>query len=102
MFYAEWYIDKDKVQDYSKFAKDEAVPYWLSMPGVKEIRGYREPGSTKVLFEVEWESFAAWGKAYDDPKSKAINTKFAGYVHDLKWALWDSSPLVPEPLRPKK
>ena len=58
----EWYIDKDKLLEYTKWAKEESIPYWLSIPGVKEIRAYREMGSTLALFEVEFESFAAYGK----------------------------------------
>ena len=98
----EWYIDKDKLQEYAKFAKEESIPYWLSVPGVKELRAYREIGSTLVLFEIELESFAAYGKGMDDPKTKALMAKFATYSHGFKWSLWDTSPLMPEPLRPKK
>ena len=102
MLKAEWYIDKDKLQEYAKWAKDEAVPYWLSVPGVKELRGYREPSSTLVLFEMEFESYAAFGKMMDEPKTKAMLAKTATYTNGYKWSLWDASPLVPGLLRPKK
>lgn len=102
MMRAEYYIDKDKLQEYAKWAKDEVIPYYLSVPGVKEVRGYRENGSTLTLFEIEFESFAAYGKMADDPKRKAILTKGATYFSGYKFSLWDVSPVLPEPLRPKK
>ena len=96
-----YYIDKEKLEAYSKFSKEESIPYWLSVPGMKEFRAYREQGSYKVLVEMEFESMEAWGKAYDSPKTKEVSTKFASYTHDLKWNLWDKSPMVPEPLKGK-
>jgi hypothetical protein len=36
---------KEKLEGYTKFAKEEAVPYWLSVPGMKEFRAYRKPKS---------------------------------------------------------
>jgi hypothetical protein len=99
---AEYYIDRDKLQEYAKWAKDEVLPYWLSVPGVKEVRGYREQGSTLVFFEIDFESFAAYGKMADDPKYKAISTKAAAYTSGYKMSLWDVSPVLPGPLRPSK
>jgi hypothetical protein len=96
-----YYIDKEKLEAYSKFSKEESIPYWLSVPGMKEFRAYREPGSYKVLVEMEFESMEAWGKAYDSPKTKENSNKVATYTHDLKWNLWDKSSVVPEPLKGK-
>ena len=102
VLYQLWfYIDKEKLEGYTKFAKEESIPYWLSVPGMKEFRAYREQGSYKVLVEMEFESMEAWGKASDSSKTKEVSTKFASYTHDLKWNLWDKSPMVPEPLKGK-
>ncbi len=95
-------IDKDKLAEYTKFAKEEVVPYWLSVPGLTEFRAYREMGSNSVVVEMEFESFESWGKAMDNPKTKEIMNKLASYTHDFEWTLWDISPLVPKPLKPKK
>lgn len=102
LFEFKFYIDKDKTDEYRKFSKEESIPHWLSRPGLKEIRAYREMGSGKVLVEIEFESFEAWGKDMDDPKSKEVASKFASYTHGLKWSLWDISPVIPEPLKPSK
>ncbi len=96
-----YYIDKEKLENYTKFSKEESIPHWLSVPGMKEFRAYREPGSYKVLVEMEFESMEAWGKAFDNPKTKEVSNKFATYTHDLKWNLWDKSPMVPESLKGK-
>jgi len=95
-------IDKDKVDAYAKFAKDVAIPHFLSTPGLKEFRGYRETGTLKVLVEMEFDSFMSWGKSMDDPKTKDVMLKTMMHAHDLCWTLWDKSPVIPEPLKPKK
>ena len=95
-------LDKDKLAEYTKCAKEEMVPYWLSVPGMKELRAYREQGSYTVLVEMDFDSFESWGKAADNPKTKEIMSKLALYTHDYELKLWDISPLVPQPLKPKK
>ena len=102
LFEFRYTLDKDKLAEYAKFAKEEAMPFWLSVPGLKEFRGYREQGSYRILVEMEFDSFESWGKAYDNPKTKEMNSKFALYIHDLEWKLWDVSPLIPQPLKPKR
>ncbi len=101
LYQMSFYLDKEKIEAYTKFAKEEILPYWLSVPGMKEFRSYREPGSYQAFAEMEFESFEAWGKAFDDPKTKEQQRKFAANVHDLKWSLWGSSPVIPEPLKGK-
>ena len=95
-------LDKDKLAEYTKCAKEEIIPYWLSVPGMKELRAYREQGSFRVLVEMEFDSFESWGKALDNPKTKEIMSKWALYTHDFEWKMWDVSPLIPQPLKPKK
>jgi hypothetical protein len=95
-------LDKNKYQEYARWAKDEAVPYFLSVPGLKEMRAYREPGSLRALLEYEFESFTAFGRMMDDSKYKAMLMRIASYTSGLEVSLWDVSPLMPEPVRPKK
>ena len=85
-----------------KFAKDVAIPRWLSTPGLKKFRGYRETGMLNILVELEFDSFTSWGKALDDPKTKDVMTKTMIYAHDMCWTPWGKSPVIPEPLKPKK
>jgi hypothetical protein len=101
LYQIKYTIDKDKVDAYTKLAKD-AITQWLSIPGLKEFRAYREAWTLNALVEMEFDSFTSWGKAVDDPKIRDVMTKLVMYIHDLCWTLWDKSPVVPEPLRPKK
>lgn len=95
-------IDECKREEYLQFSKNEAVPHWTSLPGLVEMRSYTESGSTKVLVELEFESYEAWGKAMDDPKTKLIREKFAKYTYDYEWTLWSTSTVYPKPIKPKK
>jgi hypothetical protein len=95
-------IDKDKVDAYTKLAKEVAIPHFLSTSGLKEFRAYRETGTLKAHVEMEYDSYASWGKMMDDPRTKDIMTKTMMHAHDLCWTLWDKSPVAPDPLKPKK
>ena len=88
--------------DYLKFAEEEAIHHWLSVPGLEEFRGYRDEASGMVLIELEFESYESWGKAVDDPKTKKVMEKFRSFTHGASWELWSPSPVIPEPLKPKK
>ena len=85
-----------------KWSQEVGVPYWMSVPGVKEMRSYLTIGSGKIKNLIEFESYKAWGKAMDDPKFKEIANTFASYTHGLNWTLWETSPAYPEPLKPSK
>ena len=102
LYQVKYTIDKDKIDAYTKFAKEVAVPAWLSTPGLKEFRAYRETGTLNALVEMEFDSYMSWGKALDDPKIKDMMTKTMMHAHDLCWNLWDKSPVLPESLKPKK
>ena len=102
LYQIKYTIDKDKVDAYAKFAKEVAIPHWLSIPGLREFRGYRETGTLNVLVEMEFDSYTSWGKAMDDPKTKDVMNKTMINAHDLSWTLWGQSPIIPEPLKPKK
>ena len=51
-----YYIDKDKQEEYRKFAQEVSIPYWTSVPGMTEMRAYVQNGSTQLLVEMEFES----------------------------------------------
>ena len=94
-----FYIDKGKGKEYRKWLDEVGLPYWHTVPGAKVIRSYSELGSGRVLSEIEFESFEAWGKAFDNPKMKEINNEFASYTHGMKWNLWDKSQRFPDPIK---
>ena len=98
---AKWHIKRETVEEYLKFTEKETLPYWLSVPGFKEIRAYRDRMSGKVLLMMEFDSYESWGKAMDAPKSKEIMEKFRSLTYESSWTIWDQSPVIPEPLIPK-
>ena len=92
-------IKSETMKEYLEWSKG-AIDYWRKRPGFKEMRGYREPGTSRVLLDIEFENFETWGKAYDDPKLKEILSTFASYTYEGKTDLWDTSPVIPKPLKP--
>lgn len=96
LYQSSYTIDKDKVAEYTKWAKEESLPYYLSLPGVKEFRAYKIPGTLRILVEMDFDSFESWGKASDNPKTKEQQSKLASYTHDLEWTFWDILPLKPK------
>jgi len=54
-----YYRNKETEDEALKFAKEVALPYWLSAPGLKEFRGYRDETTGIILIEMEFESYKA-------------------------------------------
>jgi len=96
-----YFVDKDKVTEFYKYLQEELIPYFLSLPGMKEMRAYRDDVSGMVLAEMEWKSYEAWGKAMDNPQTKKVGGKLSSFTHGINWELWSPSPVIPEPLKPK-
>ena len=92
-------IKSETMKEYLEWSKG-SIEYWRTRPGFKEMRAYREPGTSRVLLDIEFENFETWGKAYDDPKLKEILSTFASYTYEGKTDLWDTSPVIPKPLKP--
>jgi hypothetical protein len=92
-------IKSETLKEYIDWSKG-SIEYWRKKPGFKEMRAWREPGTGRVLLDIEFENFEMWGKAYDDPKIKELNSQFASYTYDGEYDLWDISPVIPKPLKP--
>lgn len=101
LWYCTWNIDKDKVKEYSKWAQEESVPFWMKQKGLKEFRAYRYPGTTKAIIMVEFDSVESWGKAMDSYLKTDMPDKMAMYTSNMDYTLYHTSPLIPEPLKPK-
>jgi len=102
LYNLEYYINSETAKEYLQFSKKEAIPHWLSLPGLTEFAGYRDYSTGKVLLSIRFESYKAWGKAMDDSKTMEIGAKFRSFVHGIDWRLWGVSPVIPEPLKPSK
>lgn len=97
-----WNIPNQKVEEYMKWAKG-AIPRVLKAPGLVEFRAYRAGAASHyilVIFEIE--SKEAFSKFWEFlQKERLLDEVYANTV-DAVGELWGPSPLVPEPLRPKK
>ena len=97
-----WYIPNQKVKEYTEWAKG-TIPKVLEAPGLVEFRAYRAGAASRhvlVIFEIE--SKEAFSKFWEFlQKEKLLDEVYANTV-DAVSELWGPSPLVPEPLRPKK
>ena len=102
LYTLEYYIKPETVKEYMKFSKEVSLPYWMSLPGLTEFGGYRDDATGKVLLTIKFESYKAWGKAMDNPKTLEIGEKFRSYTKGMSWKLWGASPIIPEPLKPSK
>lgn len=43
-------IKSETMKEYLEWSKG-AIEYWRKRPGFKEMRGYREPGTSRVLLD---------------------------------------------------
>jgi len=96
----EYFIDEGKEEEYGKWSEDFGIPHWQTASGFKGIRIFGDHPSRKIKALIEFESFEAWGKAIDDPKTKKFNRAFASLTHGLKWKLWWPSERYPDTIKP--
>lgn len=92
-----------KIQEYSELSRNKWIPLLLRQPGVKEFRGYRDRYgmSPEVMVEVEFENLVSADNwlASDEWETMITEMRALGCRH-FDAAVWDGSPLVPEPLNP--
>lgn len=82
--------------------REEGIHYWMGVKGLKEFRAYRDSVAGSAVVDMEFKDFSSWGKAMDSEECKSVMAKFASYTSNCKWALYDASPVIPEPLKPKQ
>lgn len=95
---------KKTVLEWYAARGSEWVPSVLRQPGVVEFRAYRNPlhASPEVMTHTEFTSMAdlqAW--LGSDEYRRIIGELHQVGCTNLTVAVWDSSPIVPEPRRPR-
>ena len=99
-FWIKWFIDKDKIKEYTKLVTDEVIPFWRKQEGFMEIRAYRYPGTTMAITDMRFKTYMHWGKAMDAYVKSGLPEKFAMHTHGMEFDLFDNSPVIPDPLPP--
>lgn len=102
LYMMRWNIPNQKEEKYTAWAK-ETIPRILGAPGLVEFRAYRAGAASHyilVIFEIKSkEAFSEFWEFLQ--REKLLEETYANTV-DAVSELWGPSPLVPEPLRPKR
>ena len=96
-------IRSEKSETFVKWATETAIPRILKIPGLVEFRSFRPiTGNHQIAstyFFKDAAAFAAWQAHEDFEKS---TNELRSYAANVYGELWNPSPIVPEPLKPKK
>ena len=93
----------DKAGAYARWASESGIPRIMEIAGLVEFRGYRPAsGSHQIAATYEFTDMAAWAAWTAHPDYQKIMEEFRPFATNVSTELWGPSPVVPEPLRPKK
>lgn len=95
----------DQIETYLEKSRTVWIPALLNQQGVKEFRAYRNPYnlSPQVMIHVEFDAMTSWLKyIQSDTYSSTMEDLRALGCTNQTLEVWDSSPIVPEPMRPSK
>ena len=93
----------DKARDYFKWASESAIPRIMEIPGLVEFCGYRPAsGSHQIAATYQFKDMASWAAWVDSPDYTKIMEEFRPMATNVSAEIWGPSPVVPEPLRPRK
>ncbi len=97
-----WDILPDKVEAYRKWT-ESAIRRTLAAPGVVEFRGYRPAtGASQVVVTWEFADMAAWAAWQAHEDMQKVTDELRTLTANLSTELWGPSPVVPQPIRPRK
>jgi heme-degrading monooxygenase HmoA len=96
-------IRPEQAEAYAKWAAESAIRRILEIPGLVEFRGYRPTtGSHQIAATYEFTDMAAWAAWVAHADYQNLMAEFRPFVTNVTSELWGPSPIVPEPLRPRK
>ncbi len=96
-------IYPEKTEAFLKWAKESAIPRILKIPGLVEFCSYRPvTGPNQVASTYFFKDAAAVAAWLAHPEFDKMTTELRSYATNVNGELWNPSPVVPEPLRPKK
>ena len=100
LFVLEYTIIPEKEDEYTRHVKTVMLPYTQTVPGLLELRGYRDYMSGRAHVELEFESCISWGDYMTHPKTKEVMTTMRAFTADLTWKVWEESHITPVPVDP--
>ena len=96
-------VHAEKREAFTKWAKDSAIPKILEAPGLIEFGSYRPVTGTHQIAVIykfkDMVSCAAWLENADNQK---MMEEFRPFCCNLSVEIWGPSPVIPQPLYPKK
>jgi antibiotic biosynthesis monooxygenase (ABM) superfamily enzyme len=96
-------IRPDQAGAYARWASESAIPRIMAIPGLVEFRGYRPvTGRQQIAANYEFTDMAAWAAWIAHPDYQKLMAEFRSFATNVTAEVWGPSPVVPEPLRPKK
>jgi len=102
LYVMRWDILPDKVEAYRKWT-DSAIKRTLAVPGVVEFRGYRPAaGASQIVVTYEFADLAAWAAWDANEDMQKVSNELRTLTTNMSTELWGPSPVVPQPIRPKK
>jgi antibiotic biosynthesis monooxygenase (ABM) superfamily enzyme len=97
-----WNVHPDKVEAYVKWSEG-AVRRVLAVPGVVEFRAYRTiAGSYQVVLTYEFADLSSYAAWYVNKDVQKVLDEAYTLTLNMTSELWGPSPIVPEPIRPRK
>lgn len=101
LFVVKWDIHPDKNDAYLKWL-DSSIPRTLAIPGVIEFRGYRGAlGTSEIVATYEFADVAAWAAWYMHEEAQKVWGELHTLALNVTAELWNTSPTVPAPIRPR-
>ena len=96
-------VRPEKADAFAKWATESAIPNILAVPGLVEFRSYRPvTGSHQIASTYEFTDMAACAAWLAHADYQKIMEEFRPLTTNVNSEIWGPSPVVPEPLRPKK
>jgi len=96
-------VHAEKRENVTKWAMESAVPRILKAPGLKEFCSYRPATGTHQIAAVstfkDMVSCASW---LEQPDTQKMMEELRQFCFNLSVDIWGPSPVIPEPMRPKK
>ena len=96
-------IRPEKTEAFIKWATESAIPRILKIPGLVEFCSYRPvTGAHQIASTYFFKDAAAVAAWLAHSEFDTITAELRSYAANVTGELWNPSPIVPEPLRPKK
>jgi len=91
-------IDRQAYAEWGKKTVDAIV----QSPGVIEWRGNRNLlGSPQVRTTTVWQTLADWAR-FEEGTWPSFERELRAFATNIRTELWGPSPVISEPVRPKK